>query len=139
MIVNVQYIDFAYFFPGAMAAMIIKMLLNDRLSVAMTILLGCYGTIIFNGEAPSNLDISMGFYIMFSGFAAIIILSRENFKTKVLSAGILLSLVNVAFLYSLLFIMNGSYSNMEYLYYCYRCYCVGSWFSCVNNGIIAIF
>ena len=96
-IVDFPYINFAYFFPGAMAAMLIKMLLNDRLSVAMTILLGAYGTIIFNGESPNNLDFSMGLYIMFSGFAAIIILSRENFKTKVLSAGILLSLVNVLF------------------------------------------
>ena len=86
-IVDFPYINFAYFFPGAMAAMLIKMLLNDRLSVAMTILLGSYGTIIFNGESPNNLDFSMGLYIMFSGFAAISILSRENFKTKVLSAG----------------------------------------------------
>ena len=31
-IVDFPYIDFAYFFPGAMAAMLIKMLLNDRLS-----------------------------------------------------------------------------------------------------------
>ncbi len=117
-IVDFPYIDFAYFFPGAMAAMLIKMLLNTRLSVAMSILLGMYGTIIFNGESPNNLDFSMGLYIMSSCFAAIIILSRDNFKTKVLSAGILLSLINVAFLYSLLFMMNGSYSNMEYLYYC---------------------
>lgn len=111
-----KYTDIAYFFPGAMAAMLIKMLLNDRLSVAMTILLGAFGAIVFNGETPGHIDYTMGLYMMFSGFTAIMILSRENFKTKVLSAGLLLSLFNVAFLFSLLFIMNGSYSKMEYLY-----------------------
>ena len=116
-IVDLKISNLAYFFPGAMAAMLIKMLLNDSLAVAMIILLGSYGTIIFNGDTPGNLDFSMGLYIMFSGFAAIIILSRDNFKTKVLIAGILLSLINVAFLFSLMFIMNGSYSKMEYLYY----------------------
>ena len=138
-IVDFPYINFAYFFPGAMAAMLIKMLLNDRLSVAMTILLGVYGTIIFNGESPNNLDFSMGLYIMFSGFAAISILSRENFKTKVLSAGILLSLVNVAFLYSLLFIMNGSYSNMEYLYYAIAAIVSGLGSAVLTMGLLPFF
>lgn len=138
-IVDFPYIKFAYFFPGAMAAMLIKLLLNDRLSVAMTILLGSFGTIIFNDKAPSNLDISLGLYIMFSGLAAIVILSRENFKTKVLSAGILLSLVNMAFLYSLLFIMNGSYTNMEYLYYCIATIVSGLGSAVLTMGLLPFF
>lgn len=138
-IVNFQYIDFAYFFPGAMAAMLIKLLLNDRLSVAMTILLGFYGTVIFNGENAGNLDFSMGLYIMFSGFAAIIILSRENFKTKVLSAGILLSLINVAFLFSLLFIKNGSYSNVENVYYCIAAIVSGLGSAVLTMGLLPFF
>lgn len=139
LIVDFPYINFAYFFPGAMAAMLIKLLLNDRLSVAMTILLGSYGTIIFNDKAPSNLDISIGLYIMFSGLAAIIILSRENLKTKVLSAGILLSLVNIAFLFSLLFIMNGSYSNMEYLYYSIAAIVSGLGSAVLTMGLLPFF
>ncbi len=138
-IVDFPYIDFAYFFPGAMAAMLIKTLLNTRLSVAMSILLGMYGTIIFNGESPNNLDFSMGLYIMSSCFAAIIILSRDNFKTKVLSAGILLSLINVAFLYSLLFMMNGSYSNMEYLYYCLAALVSGLVSAVLTMGLLPFF
>lgn len=139
LISDFPYIHFAYFFPGAMAAMLIKMLLNDRLSVAMTILLGFYGAIIFNGDAPNHLDITIGLYIMFSGFAAIIILSRENFKTKVLSAGFLLSLVNVAFLYSLLFIMNGSYANMEYLYYVIAAIVSGLGSAVLTMGLLPFF
>jgi cyclic-di-AMP phosphodiesterase PgpH len=138
-IVDFPYIDFAYFFPGAMAAMLIRMLLNTRLSVAMSILLSIYGTIIFNGESPNNLDFSMGLYIMCNGLAAIIILSRDNFKTKVLSAGILLSLINVAFLYSLLFIMNGSYSNMEYLYYCLAAIVSGFGSAVLTMGLLPFF
>lgn len=106
-----------YIFPGAMAAMLIKILLNDKLAVAMIILLGSYGTIIFNGDTPGNLDFSMGLYIIFGGLAAIIILSRPNFKSKVLIAGLLMSLINMAFVFSLIFIMDGHYTKMEYLYY----------------------
>lgn len=106
-----------YLFPAAMAAMLIKILLNDKLAVAMTILLGSYGTIIFNGDTPGNLDFSMGLYIIFSGLMAIIILSRSNFKSKVLIAGLLMSLINIAFVYSLIFIMDGHYTKIEYLYY----------------------
>ncbi|AZV44434.1 HD family phosphohydrolase [Peribacillus asahii] len=134
-----QHADLVYFFPGAMAAMISKMLLNDRLSVAMTLLLSSYGTIIFNGETPSNLDYSMGLYIMFSGFAAIIILSRDNFKTKVLSAGSLLSLVNVAFLFSLLFIMDGHYLKMEYVYYSIAAIVSGLSSAVLTMGLLPFF
>ena len=134
-----QSINLAYFFPGAMAAMLVKMLLNDRMSVAVTIMLGSFGTIIFNGEAPSNLDYTMGLYIMFSGFAAIMILSRENFKIKVLSAGLLLSLLNVAFLFSLLFIMNGSYSKLEYLYYGIAAIVSGLGSAVLTMGLVPFF
>ncbi|MFJ7509960.1 HD family phosphohydrolase [Peribacillus simplex] len=106
-----------YIFPGAMAAMLIKILLNDKLAVAMIILLGSYGTIIFNGDTPGNLDFSMGLYVIFGGLTAIIILSRPNFKSKVLVAGLLLSLINMAFVFSLIFIMDSHYTRMEYLYY----------------------
>ncbi|MFJ7637249.1 HD family phosphohydrolase [Peribacillus sp. NPDC097225] len=106
-----------YIFPAAMAAMLIKILLNDKLAVAMTILLGSYGTIIFNGDTPGNLDFSMGLYIIFSGLMAIIILSRSNFKSRVLVAGLMMSVINIAFVYSLIFIMDGHYTKVEYLYY----------------------
>ena len=76
---------------------------------------------------------------MFNGFAAIIILSRENFKTRVLSAGILISLVNVAFLYSLLFIMNGNYSNMEYLYYAIAAIVSGLGSAVLTMGLLPFF
>ena len=106
-----------YIFPAAMAAMLIKILLNDKLAVGMTILLGSYGTIIFNGDTPGNLDFSMGLYIIFSGLMAIIILSRSNFKSKVLIAGLMMSFINIAFVYSLIFIMDGHYTKIEYLYH----------------------
>ncbi|WP_110927343.1 HD family phosphohydrolase [Bacillus massiliglaciei] len=109
--------ELGYFFPVAMAAMLVKILVNDRLAVAMAILLSSFGTIIFNGDVPGNLDFSMGLYFLFSGLSAVIVLSGENFKSKILQAGLVLSLLNLAFIFALIFIMNGNYTKVDFLFY----------------------
>ncbi|RFU65750.1 HD family phosphohydrolase [Peribacillus glennii] len=130
---SLGYNELGFYFPAAMAAMLIKNLLNERFSAAIMAILGGFGTIVFNGDNPGNLDPSIGLYIMFSGLAAIIILSKKNFKTKILQAGLLLSMINIALLFAILFIMDGNYSKMEYLYYL-----TGALVSGISSSVLTI-
>ncbi|MDQ0218264.1 HD family phosphohydrolase [Peribacillus cavernae] len=136
---DLKYVDLGYYFPAAMAAMLIKNLLHERFAAAITIILGAFGTIIFNGDVSGNLDFSIGLYIMFSGLAAIIILSKKNFKTKILQAGLLLSVINVVLLFSILFIMDGNYSKMEYLFYMIAAIVSGVASSVLTIGLLPFF
>ncbi|WP_409301751.1 HD family phosphohydrolase [Peribacillus sp. SCS-155] len=136
---DLKYPDLGFFFPAAMGAMLIKILLNERFAVALTIVCGVFGTIIFNGETPGNLDFSIGLYIMFSGIASIIILSEKNFKAKILQAGFVLSLVNIILLLSILWISEGNYTKMEYLFYTVAAVVSGVGSSILTQGLLPFF
>ncbi|RFU61331.1 HD family phosphohydrolase [Bacillus sp. V59.32b] len=136
---SLQYSDLGFYFPAAMAAMLVKNLLNERFAAAITIILGAFGAIIFNGDVSGNLDFSIGLYIMFSGLAAIVILSKNNSKTKILQAGVLLSLINIVLLFSILFIMDGNYSRMEYLFYMVAAIVSGVASSVLTIGLLPFF
>ncbi|PLS15409.1 hypothetical protein CVD28_22950 [Bacillus sp. M6-12] len=134
-----RYPNLGYFFPAAMASMLIKNLLNERYAAAATILLAGFGTIIFNEGSTGILDIPIGLYILFSGMAGIIILTSRNFKSRILSAGLALSLVNYALILSLLFIADGHYSKIEFLYYFAAALVSGLLSSILTIGLLPFF
>ncbi|RFU71688.1 HDIG domain-containing protein [Peribacillus saganii] len=134
-----RFANLGYFFPAAMASMIIKILSNERYAAAATILLAGFGTIIFNEGSTGVLDIPIGLYILFSGMAGIIILTSRNFKARILPAGLALSFVNFALILAFLFISDGQYSKMEFLYYFAAALLSGLLSSVLTIGLLPFF
>ena len=84
--------DFSFFIPAALGTMLLKVLLDDRYAISFTIILGIFGAIIFNENATSNFNITVGLYILLSGTSAILLLSVRQLKTRLFQTGLLLSL-----------------------------------------------
>ncbi|KMY50842.1 HD family phosphohydrolase [Peribacillus loiseleuriae] len=114
---ELKYGEIGYFFPAALAAMLLKILLNERFAAAIMIILGAFGSIIFNTETPGNLNYTIGLYILFSGIAAIVVMSRKNFQVKILQAGLVLSVINILLVFAITSITNGNYTKMEFMIY----------------------
>ena len=114
---DLKYGEIGYFFPAALAAMLLKILLNERFAAAIMIILGAFGSIIFNAETPGNLNYTIGLYILFSGIAAIVIMSRKNFQMKILQAGLVSSVINILLVFAITSITNGNYTKMEFMVY----------------------
>ncbi|WP_026692858.1 HD family phosphohydrolase [Peribacillus kribbensis] len=136
---NAEFIDVVYFFPAAFAAMLIKVLLNERLAIATTIIMACYGTIIFNGGSASNLHITAGIFILLSGTASIILLNTKNYRSKILQAGMILSLFNFVLIMALLFIMDAHFQKMELLFFMLSALVSGLSSSILTIGILPFF
>ncbi|MBM7691804.1 putative nucleotidyltransferase with HDIG domain [Peribacillus deserti] len=134
-----EYIDMVYFFPAAFAAMLIKVLLNERLAIAITIVLASYGTIIFNDGSASNLHIAAGLYILLSGTAGIILLYTKNYRTKILQAGLLLSVLNFLLILALLFIMDVRSLKIEFIFYIISSLVSGLSSSILTMGVLPFF
>jgi cyclic-di-AMP phosphodiesterase PgpH len=131
--------EIGYFFPAALAAMLTKILLNERYAIAVTIIFGAFGSIIFNAGTAGNLDFLIGLYMMFSGIASIAILSKKNFQEKILQAGLMLSVINIVLIFSFLFITNSQYSQMEYLIYSLAAVASGVSASVLTIGLLPFF
>ncbi|WP_240338423.1 HD family phosphohydrolase [Peribacillus alkalitolerans] len=132
-------IESGYFFPAAMGAMLVKILLNDRFATAFTIVMSLFATLIFNVGTTSQLNYVIGIYVLLSGLAGILLLSTRNFRSKILQAGLLLSLVNLTIIFSILFIMDVQFSNMEYAFYTLAAFVSGLVSSVLTIGLLPFF
>ncbi len=112
-----DYSEIGYIFPAAMGAMLIKILIDEKLALYFTIILAICGSIIFNEGITGTFQVTAGIYIICSGLAAILFLSKQNRRSKILQAGLFVSAVNIIVIFSLLFLRNGHYDTVEYGFY----------------------
>ncbi|MFE8695389.1 HD family phosphohydrolase [Cytobacillus sp. FJAT-53684] len=112
-----KYSEISYIFPAAMGAMLIKILIDERMAVLFTIIMGICGTIIFNEGSTGTFHVSAGIYIICSGIAGVLFLTKQNQRAKILQAGMLVAGVNIIVIFSLMFLRNGQYDGIEYGFY----------------------
>ena len=109
-----EYSEIGYVVPAAMGPMLIKILINERLAIVQTVILGVTGSILFNQGITGTLNVSVAFYIIASGLAGILYLRHQNQRSKILQAGLFVSMVNLFVIIALVLLRNSQYSGMEY-------------------------
>ncbi|MCJ7841844.1 HD family phosphohydrolase [Lederbergia sp. NSJ-179] len=116
-LMDAELSDIAYIFPAAMAPMLIKILMNERFALIMTIMLAACGSIVFHDGISGAVNVEVAIYILFSGLAGVLFLSGRNERNHILRAGIFVSLINLLLIFFLMFGGSGQYTPTEYLYY----------------------
>ncbi|MDZ5470945.1 HD family phosphohydrolase (plasmid) [Bacillus sp. 31A1R] len=134
-----EFSEVGYFFPAALGAMLIKILIDERLAVLWTIILAICGSIIFSEGITGTLHINMGIYIICSGLAGILFLSKQNQRTKILQAGLFVSFINLAVILSLIFLNNGHYDSVEYAFYVFAAIVSGVTSAVLTIGLLPFF
>ena len=112
-----EFTEIGYLFPAAMGAMLIKLLINEKVGIAFSVIMAICGSIIFNEGIAGSMQITMAIYLLISGLASVLFLSSPKHRTKILQAGLLVAIVNILVILSLMFLRNGQYSGMEYGFY----------------------
>jgi len=112
-----RHYDLSYVYPAAMCAMLIKILLNERLAFLSSIILASTGTIMFNGSSSIAFNFSLGLYILISCIAGIIFLNNQSERSKIFQAGIFVAIINIILISVIHFIPNSQYSAVQYSMY----------------------
>lgn len=134
-----EYSEVGYIFPAAMGAMLIKILINERLALFQMVVLSITGTIIFNEGITGTLNVTVGIYILTSGLAAILFLQKQNQRSKILQAGLFVSVVNLIIIISMIFIRNSQYSGLEYGFYLVAAFLSGITSAVLTIGLLPFF
>jgi cyclic-di-AMP phosphodiesterase PgpH len=134
-----DYAEIGYVFPAAMGALLIKILMDEKLSILYTIIIAICGSAIFNQGTAGTFNMAVGIYILCSGIAGILILSRQNHRSKILKAGLLVSLVNIVVILALMFLQNGQYSGLDYGLYILVALVSGISSSVLTIGLLPFF
>jgi len=114
---NANLNKIAYIFPAAMAPMLMKTMINERLALIMTILIASCGSIVFHDGISNTIDIEVAVYILFSGLAGVLFVSSRNERSHILRAGLLVSCINLLLIFFLLLIGGGQFTITEYFYF----------------------
>lgn len=117
---KLQILDYAgigYLFPAALLGMLLKILIDEKLAILSSIILAVCGSVLFNEGVSGTLNFSEGIYILFSSLAAILFLGDRNGRSKILQAGLFVSLINLAAILALLFLENGQSYGSGYALY----------------------
>ncbi|HEO8418602.1 HD family phosphohydrolase [Niallia sp. FSL W8-0635] len=109
-----EYTEIGYIFPAAMAVMLIKILMEEKSAIMVTIILAICGMIMFNEGVAGTFNVGMGIYIIASGLAGILFLNKRNQRTNILYAGFFISFINIVTILAILYLQNGHYGAKEY-------------------------
>lgn len=109
-----EYTEIGYIFPAAMAVMLIKILMEEKSAILVTIILAICGMIMFNEGVAGTFNVGMGIYIIASGLAGILFLNKRNQRTTILYAGFFISFINIVTILAILYLQNGHYGAKEY-------------------------
>ncbi|MBY0122331.1 HD family phosphohydrolase [Bacillus sp. S/N-304-OC-R1] len=112
-----KYSEVSYIFPAAMGPILIRNLIDEKMAVLFTIIMAICGSIIFNEGVTGAFHVSSGIYIICSGMAGIIFLTKQKNRSRILQAGLFVAIVNVIVIFSLIFLRNGQYDGLEYGFY----------------------
>ncbi|HLS34891.1 MAG TPA: HDIG domain-containing protein [Bacillota bacterium] len=104
-----------YAVPIATGSLLLKLLINERISLVLAALYALIGSIIFNGEIPGTLNIETGIYFLFSQLAAIIFLANIRDRLTIVRAGIGMVFINVLLIILFAFLSFETYDLFELL------------------------
>ncbi|WP_102345555.1 HD family phosphohydrolase [Bacillus sp. Marseille-P3661] len=105
--------EIGYIFPIAMASMLIKMLLNEKMALVSSIIFAICGSLIFNVEMLGKFNFSIGVYFLLSGIAGAIFLNNQNQRLTILRAGLFVSGLNIIVTAAIFMMKNGQYTSLE--------------------------
>lgn len=90
-----EYHEIFYIVPIAMCALLLKLLINERMAFVMAIIYAVLASIIFNGKITGYLNAEAGLYILFSQVAGLYFLQNVKDRTTILRSSLGVMVINI--------------------------------------------
>lgn len=90
--------------PIATGALLIKILVFERLSIIFSLIFAILGSIVFNSYIPGSLNVEAGLYFLIFQLGAILSLTNVKDRTVLLKTAIITALINVMTLTMFIFL-----------------------------------
>ena len=110
-------VQIAFLFPTAMAALLIRLLTNERTANIVTVLIAASAGIMFQDSYASVLQMEVSLYILFGGFAAVLFMRSVEKRSHILQASSIIIVLNVAFIIFYLLMTQTEYKFSEVCFY----------------------
>ena len=110
-------VTIAFLYPTAMAALLIRLLTNERTANIVTVLLAASAGLMFQDSYVSVLQMEIALYILFGGFTAVLFMRHVEKRAHILQASFVIVVLNVAFIVFYLLMTQTAYKFSEMAFY----------------------
>ncbi|MCY7867485.1 cyclic-di-AMP phosphodiesterase PgpH [Bacillus spizizenii] len=110
---KMEYNNIGYLVPIAAGAILIKLLMNERIAILGSIILAICGSMMFNQGVTGTFNYVIGIYYLISGISGVLFLGKHNARSKILQTGLFVAFINMVVVLSLLLIQNTALSGLE--------------------------
>ncbi|WP_311195643.1 HDIG domain-containing metalloprotein [Planococcus sp. 107-1] len=93
------------------------MLLNERIAVYITLLIGAVGGMMLQGENASTLQMDIALYIIFGGLAGVYLIAQQDRRSHLLQTSLAVAVVNAFFIGFYLLVGQSQYDWTEIGFY----------------------
>lgn len=107
----------AFLYPTAMAALLIRLLTNERTANIVTVLLAASAGVMFQDSYISVLQMEIALYILFGGFTAVLFMRHVEKRAHILQASFIIIILNLAFIVFYLLMTQTPYKFSEVAFY----------------------
>lgn len=107
----------AFLFPTALVGMIVRLLLNERLAVYMTFLIGVIGGMMLQEGSAVTLQMEIALYLLFGGLAGVYLIDSDDRRARLLQTSLAVGGINVVFIGFYLLIGQSQYDVAEIGFY----------------------
>lgn len=128
-----------FVFPTALATMLVRMLVNERTAILITVLIAAAAGVIFQEGYSAVLQMEMALYIIFGGFASLFFMRTVEKRTHILTASGIVSLVNLVFIMFYLLMTQSNYGMKELLFYAVAAFASGFMSGTLAMGLLPFF
>lgn len=141
----ISYIDhefdvqIAFLFPSALAAMLIKLLIDEKTAIIAVIITAATAGIILQEGLAAILQMEVALYILFGSMISLYFLSRHGNRSTILQASLAVSASNILFIIFYLLMTQTSYTLPELTFYAIAAVTSGILSGALTIGLLPFF
>ncbi|WP_210469020.1 HD family phosphohydrolase [Sporosarcina sp. 6E9] len=129
----------AFLFPTALAAMLVKLLTNERLALTVTIVTAATAGIILQDGYAAIIQMEIALYILFGGLTSLYLLGNVSRRSTILGTSLGVAVSNLLFLAFYLLMTQTSYTLSELIFYAVAAISSGVISGALTIGLLPFF
>ena len=129
----------AFLYPTALATMLVRLLVNEKAAILVTILTAASAGVLFQEGFAAVLQMDIALYIVFGGLSSVFFIRSMEKRSHLLKTCTLVMIVNLAFIAFYLLMSQSDYQLLELLFYAIAGIVSGMLSGALTMGLLPFF
>lgn len=129
----------AFLFPTALASMLLKLLINDRIAIMASVIIAATAGIVLQDGYASIIQMEIVLYILFGSLVSIYLLGNTTRRSSILKVSLGVTMSNLSFIAIYMLLTQSTYSMKEMIFYTAAAFVSGILSSSLTIGLLPFF